>query len=167
MAENITKYLQQFIDENVNRRYSYVEYNSRDKNLVIDSSCPLRICQDMNSSSSSNTSSYHSVFSQNGYSSDKRNSFYSGFPKDSYAISEAFANRFMVKRIPLEILINALGFTKKDISELLASVKARRPLMPIFPASCRWPGRNRDLCSARLCRENSRKSLPCGAPEVL
>ena len=126
MAETITKYLQQFIDENVNRRYSYVEYNSRDKNLVIDSSCPLRICQDMNASSLSNTSSYHAVFAQNGYNSSIRNSFNSGFPKDSYAISEAFANRFMVKRIPLEILVNALGFTKKDISELLASVKARR-----------------------------------------
>ena len=126
MAETITKNLAEFIYENVNRRYSYVRYNSTNKNLVIDSSCPERIIHNMLNSLNRNSSSYHAVFSRNGYELDSKNSFNSGFPKDAYAISEGFANMFMIKRIPLEVLINTLGFTKKDISELLASVKARR-----------------------------------------
>jgi len=119
MADIITKSFKDFIVKQLSRKYKIMHFRQGEIPQAVDSFCPDLICRLTNESSSGQA--YHSSISSNG---EERVIRY--FNRRDFVISEAFSNRFGIRKIQLETLVNVLGFEKKYIRDILVKISMRR-----------------------------------------
>jgi len=124
MADIITKTFPQFIGEQIERKYMMMSYNSFNKPQVIDSYCPYIISNITRDSEIGQV--YHNTITNSG-----QEIYREFFKTKDFAISEAFANRFCIRKVPIETLVKVLGFNKEMISTLFNET-AKKKLDIIF-----------------------------------
>lgn len=124
MADIITKTFPQFISEQIERKYMMMSYSSFNRPQVIDSYCPYIISNITRDSE--NGKVYHETIANGG-----QEIYREFFKTKDFAISEAFANRFGIRKVPIETLVKVLGFNKEMISTLFTET-ARKKLDIIF-----------------------------------
>lgn len=124
MADIITKTFPQFISEQIERKYMMMSYNSFNIPQVIDSYCPYIILDITRDSEAGQV--YHSTINNDG-----QEKYIEFFKTKDFAISEAFANRFGIRKVPIETLVKVLGFNKEMISTLFNET-AKKKLDIVF-----------------------------------
>lgn len=124
MADIITKTFPQFISEQIERKYMMIPYRSFNRPQVIDSYCPYIISSITIDSEMGQF--YHSTINNVG-----QEKYIEFFKTKDFAISEAFANRFGIRKVPIETLVKVLGFNKEMISTLFNET-AKKKLDIIF-----------------------------------
>ena len=124
MADIITKTFPKFISEQIERKYMIMSNNSFNKPQVIDSYCPYIISSITRDSEMGQV--YHDTITNNG-----QEIYREFFKTKDFAISEAFANRFGIRKVPIETLVKVLGFNKEMISTLFNET-AKKKLDIVF-----------------------------------
>lgn len=110
MSDQISKTFQSYMMKEIKLRYAIIQgLPSRNEMSIIDTFAPCHILNELEASMSAGVDTYQmNTLRQT---------------PNSFAISEGFASRFSVPLVPLEALIDSLGFSIDDIRNLMLEVK--------------------------------------------